>query len=97
MFNIINFELIKNVLFMSILTSLIITNLVQKIKENFDIKNSKRCIYISFIISIILGTLFSVSFSTLSPLYSLWSSLFSFLGADFIYNILEGKVFNSYS
>lgn len=91
----IKFDLIKNVLIMAFLNSLIITSLVQKIKEGFNIKCSNSCIIISLAISIIIGTLFSLSFSDLEFLPSIWSSIFSFIGADLLYQILENKLFKS--
>lgn len=91
----INYDLIKNVLTMGLINSLIITNLVQKVKESFVIKCSDTCVLISLIISLIIGTLFSLTFSNLNFIYSLWSSIFSFIGADIIYKILENKVFKS--
>ena len=56
----INYELLKDVLTMAILNSLIITSLVQRIKESVVIKCSRICIIVSFITSLIIGTLFSL-------------------------------------
>lgn len=80
---------------MAIINSLIITNLVQKVKESFSIKCSNTCILISLGVSLIIGTLFALTFSSLNLISSIWSSLFSFLGADFLYKALENKVFKS--
>lgn len=91
----IDFSLIKDVLIMGLLNSLIITTLVQKIKENVKIKCSNNCVVVSLVISFIVGTLFSLSFSKLNLINSMWSSLFSFIGADCLYKILENKVFKS--
>lgn len=91
----INYVLIKEVLTMAVINSLIITSLVQKIKEAFSIKCSNVCIFISLITSIVIGTMFSLCFSNLNFISSLWSSLISFLGADFIYKLLENKVLKS--
>lgn len=91
----IDYDLLKNVLAMAALNSLIITSLVQELKEALVIKCSKVCIIISFTTSLVIGTLFSLSFSSLGFLPSLWSSIISFLGADFIYKLLENKVLKS--
>ena len=91
----INYELLKDVLTIAILNSLIITSLVQRIKESVVIKCSRICIIVSFITSLIIGTLFSLSFSNLKFFPSLWSSIISFLGADFIYKLLDNKIFKS--
>ena len=96
MINIIKFDLKKNVLFMAMLSSAIITGLVQIIKENFKFKNSKICIIVSFGVSIVFGTLFTFTFSHLNFIYCLWSGLFSFLLSDFLYKTFEDKVFKSY-
>lgn len=92
---IINYDLIRNVLAMAIINSLIVINLVQKVKESFHIKCSSVCIFISLGISLVISTLFSLTFSNLSFIASVWSGLISFLGADFLYQILEGKLFKS--
>ena len=50
----INYELLKDVLTMAILNSLIITSLVQRIKEALVIKCSRICIIVSFITSLVI-------------------------------------------
>ncbi|MDD6879475.1 MAG: hypothetical protein PUD59_04540 [bacterium] len=97
MLDIINFSLIKDVLVMGFINSLIITNLVQKIKENLNIKCSSHCVIVSLIVSFLIGTLFSLTFSNLNFICCIWSSLFSFIGADILYKILENKIFTSLS
>ena len=82
---------------MGLLQSVIITNLVQKIKENFKLKDKKQCVIINIIFSLVLGMIFSLSFSSLNIICCLWSCIFSFMGADTIYKILEGKLFKSFS
>ena len=52
------------------------------------------CFY-SFIISISIGILFSLSFSDLNFIYSLWVGLISFIGADSVYKLFEDKIFKS--
>ena len=95
MINIIKFELIKNIVFMAILSSVFVTGIVQIIKENFKVDNSKIYIVISFGISIVFGTLFTFTFSYFNFVYCLWSGLFSFLLSDFLYKTFEDKVFKS--
>lgn len=82
---------------MALLNSILITSLVQKIKENIKIKCSNNCIIISLLTSFIFGTFFSLTFSNLDLLSSFWSSILSFIGADYLYKILEGKIFKSLS
>ena len=93
---IIRFSLIKDVVVISVLSSILIVNLVQIIKENFKLNDKKICIIISFVSSIVLGSLFGFTFSHLNFIYCLWSGLFCFLLADFIYKCFEDKVFKSY-
>ena len=45
----------------------------------------------------IIGVLFSLSFTDLSIFDSLWVGLISFIGADTIYKTFEDKIFNSLS
>jgi len=89
------FELIKNVLIVGIGAGIITTALVQKIKEG--LKTKKYLILISFIVSMIIGTLFAKYFSDLSIVYCLWAGLFSFIGADILYKTFEDKIFTPFS
>lgn len=92
-----NLDLIKNVLIVAIASSIISTALVQKIKEGFKFKNSKKIIIVSFAISMLIGTLFSLSFTELNVKNALWVGLVSFIGADTIYRAFEDKIFKSFS
>lgn len=63
--------------------------LVQKIKSVPIFRKSWHVILFNFISSFILGTLFSISFFGLNIYDSLWVSLFGFIGAPSIYEILK--------
>ena len=89
------FELIKNVLIVGIGAGIITTALVQKIKEG--LKTKKYLVLISFIVSMVIGTLFAKYFSDLSIVYCLWAGLFSFIGADILYKTFEDKIFTPFS
>lgn len=89
------FELIKNVLIVGIGAGIITTALVQKIKEG--LKTKKYIVLISFIVSMIIGTLFAKYFSDLSIVYCLWAGLFSFIGADILFKTFEDKIFTPFS
>lgn len=91
-----NFELLKNVLIVAVGSSIITTTLVQKIKEGYKFKNSKNIIMSSFGVSIVIGTLFSLSFTDLNMINSLWVGLISFIGADAVYKTFEDKIFKSF-
>lgn len=89
------FELIKNVLIVGIGAGIITTALVQKIKEG--LKTKKYLILISFLVSMVIGTLFAKYFSDLSIIYCLWAGLFSFIGADILFKAFEDKIFTPFS
>ena len=91
-----NFELLKNVLIVAVGSSIITTTLVQKIKEGYKFKNSKNIIMASFGVSMVIGTLFSLSFTDLNMINSLWVGLISFIGADAVYKTFEDKIFKSF-
>lgn len=91
-----NFELLKNVLIVAVGSSIITTTLVQKIKEGFKFKNSKNIIFSSFGVSIVIGALFSLTFTDLNMINSLWVGLISFIGADAVYKTFEDKIFKSF-
>lgn len=90
-----DFNEIKNVLIVGIGAGIITTALVQKIKE--ALKTKKYIVLISFIVSMVIGTLFAKYFSDLSIIYCLWAGLCSFLGADLLYKSFEDKIFKSFS
>lgn len=92
-----NFDLIKNILIIAIASSIVTTNLVQKIKESVKFKNSNCLVFVSFFVSMIFGTLFSLSFSDANLINSLWVGLFSFIGADMLYKMFEDKLFKPFS
>ena len=91
-----NFELLKNVLIVAVGSSIITTTLVQKIKEGYKFKNSKNIIMSSFGVSMVVGTLFSLTFTDLNFVNSLWVGLISFIGADAVYKTFEDKIFKSF-
>lgn len=91
-----DFDLLKELLIISMTASVIITNVVQKIKESC-IKSSCACILVSFVVSMILGTLFAYTFANVSLIKSLWVGIFSFIGADVLYKTFEDKIFSSFT
>lgn len=90
-----NVTLLKSVLIVSIASSIISTTLVQRLKMAF--KSTKYLLIYSFIISFSVGVAFSITFSDLSFIDSLWVGLISFIGADAIYQMFEDKIFSSLS
>ena len=89
-----NFDYLKELLLISIALSTITCAFVQKTK--FLFKSSKFLTLYSFIVNMLVGMIFSITFTSITFPKSLWIGLFAFLGADSIYKSLEGKL-SSYS
>lgn len=90
-----NIELIKNILIVAVGASVISTATIQKIKE--QLKNKKALFIVSLIVSIVIGTLFSLSFTELSLINSIWVGLVTWIGADALYKTFEDKIFTKFS
>ena len=85
-----NWSLLQNLLIIAIACSSITVIFIQKTKK---FCKSSRCITnYGLFINMVLGFLFSQTFSNIDYIKSLWVGLFSFLGADTIYKNLEGKL-----
>lgn len=82
-----NIKLLKEVLLISLTSSVISNALVQKLKVCEKHKNH-LCLK-SMIISVVIGILFSISFTDLNLTYTLWSGALSFIGADALYLSIE--------
>lgn len=83
-------EYLKELLLLSVALSTITCAIIQKTKSCF--KTSKYiCVY-SFVVNIITGIMFCITFTEIKFPNSLWIGLFSFIGADTIYKSLEGKL-----
>lgn len=85
-----NVDLIKELLINAISLSVITCALIQETKGMF--KSNKWIKPYSFIINMILGILFCLSFTEVGLLLSLWVGLFAFIGADSLYKAFEGKL-----
>lgn len=83
-------DYLKDMLIISMTLSTIACALIQKTKCHFS--TSKFLPLYSFIINMILSIVFCITFTELSFPSSLWTGLFSFIGADTIYKSLEGKI-----
>lgn len=92
-----NIELIKALLLVAVLSSIISTSFIQKIKTISLIKCSDCLVYISFLVSMSFGMLFTLSFTNYKLVESLWVGLFSFIGADSLYKAFEDKLFKSFN
>jgi len=87
-------EFLKQLLIISITLSTITCTMVQKTK--FLFKSSKYITLYSLVINILVGIIFSYTFTNIRLPNCLWIGFFSFLGADSIYKSLEGTI-SSYS
>lgn len=87
-------ELIKNVLIIGIGASIFSTAIIQKIKE--QLKDKKMLFFVSLIVSVLTGTLFSLSFTELTLVNSLWVGVVTYVGADALYKTFEDKIFTSF-
>ena len=87
-------EYLQELLVIGRALSAITCAIIQKTKSLF--KSSKFITLYSFIINMVVGIVFSITFTDVTLPTSLWIGLFSFLGADSIYKSLEGKI-SSYS
>ena len=88
-------ELIKQILVIAMASSIISTAIIQKIKE--QLKHKKWLFLASFLVSNVIGTFFSLNFSELSLINSIWVGIVTWVGADSIYKAFEDKIFKSYS
>lgn len=85
-----NWSLLQNLLIIAIACSSITVVLIQKTKK--FCRNSHCITLYSLLVNLVLGFLFSQTFSNINYINSIWVGLFSFLGADTIYRNLEGKL-----
>lgn len=85
-----DWEKLKCILVIAIACSTITLAFIQKTKK---ICNSNNCItWYGLLINFIIGILFSMAFSDINIWESLWVGLFSFIGADTLYQNLDGKL-----
>lgn len=86
-----------NCLLISIVVSIINMALVQKFKELSIIDNSNKLFLLNLLFSFVIGIPFSIIFYKLELYYSIWVSIFSFIGASNIYEMLKKYNFTSYT
>lgn len=88
--NMLDWSLLQSILIIAIACSSITVVFIQKTKK--FCKSSRCIISYGLLVNMVLGFLFSQTFSDINYIKSLWVGLFSFLGADTIYKNLEGKI-----
>lgn len=85
-----NSEIILELISVSLIASVISSQLIQKIKETFNLGSLFNSI-ISIFISFGVGFSYSYSFYSDNILYSIWIGLFTLIGAEGLYKALCGK------
>ena len=85
-----NIELLQKLLIIATASSVIACAFIQKTKGMF--KSSKWVAVYSFIINIIIGIAYCLTFTNIKMPISVWVGLFSYIGADTLYKALEGKL-----
>lgn len=88
-------ELLKRILITAIASGCVTTLTVQKIKE--QVSKKKWLFLISFLVSMIIGTLFARSFSKATWIYCVWAGFFTWIDANLLYSSLESKIFKPFS
>lgn len=86
----IDIELLQELLIIAVAVSVIAVAFIQKTKGMF--KNSKWINPYSFVVNIVLGIIFCLTFTETDIVNGLWVGLFSYIGADTLYKSLEGKL-----
>ncbi len=87
-----NVELITQILVLAITSSLVSTQLIQRLKENFQITNKTLLAICSCIVSFATGFFFTVSFSKLGKDNACWVGVITYAGADIIYQNFKDKL-----
>lgn len=83
-------DYLEQLLVIAIALSSITCAFIQKTKLYF--KSSKYLSLYSFIVNMVIGIIFCITFTNISFPNSLWIGFFSYLGADTLYKTLEGKI-----
>lgn len=91
----IDFDLIKFICIVATGCSVLTTPTVQKIKSK--LKSKKYLEFISFLVSMVIGVLFTLSFTSSNYIVGLWVGYITYLGASGIYLAFENKLFTPYS
>lgn len=82
-----NLDSFFSILTIAITAGIISTQAIQFIKDKLKINNS----YIFALSSFIIGFLFSISFTNLNIVESLWCGFVSIIGAENLYKSFEGS------
>ena len=78
-----------NCLLISSVVSMINMGLIQKFKQLPFVNTSNHIFLLNLLFSFIVGISFSIIFYKVKFYYSVWVSIFSFIGASNMYEMLE--------
>lgn len=86
-----------NCLLISMIVSVINMIMIQRFKELSCIKNGDQVFILNLILSFVIGIPFSIIFYDKEFYYSVWVSIFSFVGASNIYEFLKKQTLIDYT
>lgn len=84
-----NAELLTTLLIIAMTSSSITCAFIQKTKSKIS---KKWLLWYSLVVNMVLGILFTLTFTDSTIIHGAWVGLFSFIGADTLYKTLEGKL-----
>lgn len=84
-----NTELLTTLLIIAVTSSSITCAFIQKTKSKIS---KKWLLWYSLAVNMVLGILFTLTFTDSTIVQGAWVGLFSFIGADTLYKTLEGKL-----
>lgn len=85
------------ILSISAVFSVILMALIQKIKLTTIIKKEWQIWIVNLLLSFLFGTFFAISFYNLDIISGIWVSVFSFIGAPTIYDLLKSQNIINYT
>ena len=88
-----NIDLLTELLLIAMSCSAITCAFIQKTKAKIS---KKWLTSYTLLVNLVFGTCFTLTFTNSSILHGIWVGVFSFIGADVLYQSLEGKI-KSYS
>lgn len=90
-------KLLIELLGISMVFSIILMALIQKIKSFPFINKSSHVLFINLILSFAIGIPFSIAFYNINWIDGIWIGLFSFVGASSIYQGLKSQNLINYT
>ena len=84
-------QIVLDLAMVSMITSVIASQVTQKIKDLFKVGKFFNKL-ISIIISLWIGFIYSISFFSDSLLYAFWVGIFTLIGSENFYKIINDKL-----